>query len=365
MRHSDCFTALQALLPSLTPSLSQGEVEAMRVGSESASVSLSFDLRRPLVGDGWGEALRGVLIVLVFLLLTACTQADIHHLPETSPEGMVQIFPDMSDHTLPAVQYHFYPAGGDAECIVCGCDGSGNFEGKLPVGAYRVIATNTSASNVEFTGMDAYESATVYARSLVAARMALGRDASSFNYLEQPANIYSTVVEELVVTAGGVVRKEPSPVLLTRCLSLVFSLQSDLAGEVVAMSGVLPGVYPAMQLCSGRGVQIEQSPGLAVRFGTEGSGSERKAQIFLFGLRDPGYGQAYTNRLELELTLADGSSVHTGLDLTDILSEMIEKNDGSLPLDVSIPIEVEKTDIGIGVEVGEWVYEGEGGVIEN
>ena len=316
-------------------------------------VKLSFGLSRTL------------LVICQLYIVAACTKAVIHHPEPGTGEGTVRIYPDMSVHSLPASQYHFYNTNTDLKYIVCPCDGSGNFDGILPVGTYRVIATNTSALNVDFRGMDSYETASVYALPLMSRSFATAIEQptfydqqSTYSYLTQPDDVYSTIVEELVVTENNPAHSEPLPTLLTKHLTLVFSMQDGLDVEVVSMTGVLPGIYPAVHLYTRQGLQIEKSPDMAVNFETIADGNKRVAEIFLFGIYDPVYGENYTNNLELNLTMG-GESTITIVDLTEILSDMIRKNEGTIPLELSLSIELTKTPIGVGVEVEGWIQEGE------
>jgi len=310
------------------------------------------------------------LCVSVFIL-TGCTKADIHYPTIETVQGMVMIYPDQSKYTLPALKYHFYNVDTQIEYIVCSCDGSGNFEGMLPIGTYRVIATNTNAQYVEFTDMQSYELATVTAlpvftrstaQPTVKQRSALANyQLLTVNYLAQPGEVYSTVMSELTVSQTDTLRYEPSPVLLTRRLRLLFTLQGELITEVSALNGVLRGVYPSMYLytCSHTQEGISQAPDMAIGFDTEVQGNQREAQISLFGLCDPGYGHVYANELPLELTMNDGSKQQVTLDLTDVLSDIISQNQGTIPIEITIPIDIKRVGIGIEGIVTGWINEGE------
>lgn len=315
------------------------------------------------------------LRLTLFGILVSCTKAEIHYPTLETIEGMVQIYPDMSKHKLPASQYHFYNTNTNQEYIVRSCDGSGNFDGLLPVGTYRVIATNISADNVTFNGMDSHETASVYADDLLSTRgvswnivdwtytesslEAVEKSLfSKLSYLEQPDEVYSTIIEKLIVTENYTIRVEPVPMLLTKHLTLVFSMQDGLDTEVVSMIGVLPGVYPAVHLYSGQGLQIEKSPTVAICFETITDGIERRAHISLFGMYDPAHGEIYSNNIVLNLNMIDGSTIVTTLDLTEILSDVIEKNDGIIPLELSLSLALTKTPIGVGVEVEGWIEGG-------
>jgi hypothetical protein len=288
-------------------------------------------------------------MVICYLLIAnyACTRADVVYIE--SPKGRVEIYPT-SEHILPVVQYHFYNTDGKTEYFQLDSDNNGNFEGTLLTGTYRVIATNTSASHVLFDEMDSYETAIVKA--------GLSPNTSAdYTMLLQPDSVYSVIVENLVVTEGDTVRQEPVPVLLTKHLELVFTMQDGLDTKVVSMTGVLPGIYPAVRLYTRAGAGIDQSPQMAVNFETVVKGDKREAHISLFGVHnDPDY----TNSLELNLTMNDGTSSKTTLDLTKALSDAI--NEGTIPSKLSISVDVTITDDGIikaAVNVEDWIEEEE------
>ena len=291
-------------------------------------------------------------------ILTGCTKADVLDPVEEAVLGLVRIYPDCSSYTLPALEYHFYNIDTRQEYITRACDGEGNFEGMLPVGTYRVIAANTTAGNVIFSGMQSHELATVSAlplntrteqRQLVA------------NFLTQPDEVYSTVMSELTVSRTNTLSYEPSPVLLTRHLRLLFTLQGELMTEVIALNGVLRGVYPSVYLYTFSHTQegINQAPDMAIGFETEERGNKRQAYISLFGLCDPEYGHVYINQLPLELTMKNGDKQQTMLDLTDVLSDIISQNQGVIPVDVTVPIDIKRVGIGIEGIVTGWINEGE------
>ncbi len=272
----------------------------------------------------------------------------------------MQIHPDQSVYTLPPTQYYFYNTDGDAPIIIDG-DEYGNFNGSLPVGTYHVIATNVAASRVTFATMDSHETAIVRLPELDSSLESpvASRAAEDYTLLPQPGNVYSTVIEELIVTINTTVRKDPSPILLTKRLNFAFTMEDGLASEITAMTGILPGIYPAVHLYTHQGVETEHAPAMATPFATTADGNTRKAQIFLFGLHDPAHGEHYTHTLELRLTMADGSTTTFNLNLTETLSDIIDQNQGTLPISISIPIRLTKTDIGVAADIGGWIQEGE------
>jgi hypothetical protein len=290
-------------------------------------------------------------------ILLSCTRAEIVYIRD--PKGLVQIYLEYSGDTLPDIEYYFYNAGdSEAEPLRFeSTDDEGNFEGELPVGVYRVIATNTGASHVEFTGSENYTDFIVKAANPDDAGV---RAAEDYTMLLQPDSVYSIVVGELSVTDNDTIRKDTVPVLLTKQLNLEFVMEDGLGTETVSMTGLLPGVYPGVYLYTRAGWQIEDSPERAVNFETVAEGSDkRKAKILLFGVLDPEYGATYTNVMELYLTMTDERVVTAKVDLTTILSDAIANHNGVIPWDIPVSIHVEKTSIGVGAEVEGWVEEGE------
>ncbi len=308
-----------------------------------------FGVRRPTM-----------LIVGVSVALTSCTQSAILYPEQLEEVGSVQIYPDQSECTLPATQYYFYNMDGESDRIVMDGDAHGNFDGTLPVGIYRVIATNVADSRVSFTTMDSPETAIVRLPELDESSLtpALSRVAD-YTLLPQPGNIYSTVIESLVVSVNKPVRKGPSPVLLTKQLNFSFLLEDGLADEIAAMTGLLPGIYPAVHLYTHQGIEIENAPNMATPFETASAGAERTAQIYHFGLYDPAHGDQYAYTLALQLTMRDGSTTDVSLDLTDVFSDIMDENKGVFPANITIPIELTKSTVGVAADAGEWTQEGE------
>ena len=301
-----------------------------------------------------------LLVWVALLCLPACTQAEFTLREDNTIQGPVKIYPDMSDYTLPAVHYYFYHINDVVACITRECDGKGNFEGTLPVGTYRVIATNIDAGNVEFSDMGSHRSAKATLSEFTPSRSGHFSRATQ-TVLAQPGKVYSTIIDELKVTAYGEERHTPSPALLTRQVTLSFTLMDGLEEEVSTISGTLNGVYPSVQLysCQHSTESAVQSPTMAVLFQTTAEDNIHRARVSLFGLCNPSYGTVYSSVLQLQLDMNDGSTDTTTFDLTDSLSAIIEQNAGTIPIQLQLLIELRKTDVGIEVGVVEWIEGGE------
>jgi uncharacterized lipoprotein YbaY len=278
---------------------------------------------------------------------------------------MVRIYPDRSVYDLPALEYYFYATDGQ-ETIRANSDNQGNFEGELPFGTYQVIATNTAVAtsgNVAFA-TDSYEQVTV-------STLPTEPHNQPSTLSSQLSTVYSVVVPELDVKPG-IQTYRPVPVLLTKHLELIFVLSGGLETEIKSIAGVLPGIYSSVYLSTGLPTSeaLSQSPTTVVRFVTTGQGAERKEQIFLFGLRDPERGAAYTNSLELTVAMNDGDEETLSIDLTNDLSALLSRYQGALPPESSLTIRLDNNPGGsingsVGGSISQWKVDEEEIIVTN
>jgi hypothetical protein len=276
--------------------------------------------------------------------------------------GRVRIYPQPSGVVLPQLQYHFYRADNPAgRALVYPGDDRGYFEGSLSAGTYRVIATNTGAANVTFD-MESCDEATVTTLVDGAAR---GTRAESV-YLAQPDSVYSVVVRELVVGASGSPLQRPAPVLLTRRIDLSFGLEGEGANDIIALAGVLQGIYPSARLYSqtawaddGFDAALSVMTFDGVEVFSDGKRGF-KASLSLFGLCDPKDGEVYDNNLALTIDLNNDRgkrSEEIKVPLTEKLSDWFAEH-GDNPLDeivIKVPLSLGETSITVGsVIVESW-----------
>jgi hypothetical protein len=292
-----------------------------------------------------------------------CTEIEIDYTPYQKV-SVLQINPDQSTYTLPAMQYYFYDPDTFHLWI---SDDNGNFMGSLPMGIYRVLATNAYTRNVTFSGMQSYRTAVAEANpELPDGRRSVSR-AENYTMLLQPDSIYSIVIEELVDTVLEPPVYRPAPVLLTKQLELAFNLRDDLESSVVGLKGVLPGIYPSISLNDRvpTGESLIRSLSTATRFEASGQGSARKAPVSLWGIRNPEYGSVYRNALSVYLSMNDGSEQTVTVDMTGVLTDIMRWNQGVIPRKLILYIEIKRAASGIGVEgaVTAWNDEGETEVI--
>lgn len=297
------------------------------------------------------------ILLLPFLLFSCGGGNDDDPIPPPEPpvitEGNVTITPQTGEGVLPALQYRFYNTDGKTACKVLSCDGKGNFSGKLPLGGYRVIAANTSASGVVFKDMDSHTGASVHLSPVVDSRAGL-------TIVSQPGKVYTVMVDNVSIAEADNGTHKPVAVSLTKTIEITFTLLNGLGTDVTGIKGVLQGVYPSVSLFTNTPVSsVEGCANVAVGFESTGADTQRKATITLFGICDPKGGVAYTNILSLTLTMTNGETEELGVDLTTILSDAISGNQNLIPDHLQIPVQLSRTSIGLGATVGNWVVGGE------
>ncbi len=303
------------------------------------------------------------LLALPFLL-SSCGGGNNDPTPPDPPEppvvteGRVSLGLASGD-TPGALSYYFYGSDSKLAHGPLSCDGQGNYSNdKFAVGSYRVLAVSASCSGVELRDMDSHSGASVCLAAAPANRSA---NSANLTLVSQPGALYSAVVkDEVKVSAGAPASHTPTVSLLTQSLSLPFSLENGLGGDVVSITGTLQGVCPSVNLSTGvPALAVSDCENTAVAFSATGEGAQRSASVNLFGLCNPLGGDAYTNTLRLTLTMSNGDTEELTVDLTDVLTDAISENKGSLPVDFELPVQIERTAIGLAVSIGDWSVGGE------
>jgi hypothetical protein len=168
------------------------------------------------------------------------------------------------------------------------------------------------------------------------------------------------VVEELVVVPLDTIYR-PDPVLLTKTVSLRFLLEDGLDAEVTTLSGLLRGVYPSALLHTQ--TPVTDAPDAigtsAVAFDSEPTPDWREANLSLFGLCDPKYGQVYENTLTVTLGLRNGTAEELNIRLTKLLSNWFAGQTGRLPDRIVLYIVITRGSILSQGGVTVWMDSGE------
>jgi len=315
--------------------------------------------------SGLVRDVKTLCLCISVIILSGCTKADMMYPTAEAVQGYIVIHPDQSEHTLPALEYYFYNVDTQIEYFTRVCDGIGNFEGTLPVGKYRIIAVNTNASGVTFSDMHSHEQATVYTGNQSATRGVIS-NISDWNYSDEEMpmtvidrgyrsqqfdKVYSAVMSDLTVSDVDTLHYEPVPALLTREITLTFTLDEKLSSWVSGLSGSLYGVYPSVHLFSGvtSDNEIRKSPETCISYSaTANTPQTWTATMQVFGLYNPEHGEAYSNIMPITLNM-NGTAVPTSIDLTGGLSDILSSFEGNIPVEIPLEFEVEMQWNGIEV----------------
>lgn len=232
------------------------------------------------------------------IALAACTETALDY---RSAEGTVVIAPEWGAFACPATAYYrFYADDGEAVAGY-GTDAAasaGYFSTTLPVGSYHLLAYNTDAHGVAFTGLESRNAAEVRLVSEM-----------------QPGNVYSWNVDDVDVPLQGTVQYTPVPRPLVKQMLLHFQVTG--MEEAKVLNGKLNGVYPSVLLLSGEPSEqsISAAPETNTSFTVTLTRAETRntepaymasAEIRLLGLLSPEYGAAYDSRLHLQVRNSGG-----------------------------------------------------------
>lgn len=312
--------------------------------------------------------------------LQGCVRRELEELPVGPPlpegEGYAEITLDWS--AVPrfrTARYLFYDESGALIREATGV--SGAYKGTFPAGRYRLVVHNEDAEQVYYCGLDRYEQAQVMAqeagdvaeytgtasgahqgsaRQGSAMRQASEtRQASDISCILEPGRVYSTGVcresAELVVRAGEIVRATAAPAARTRQVHFNFVVTSE--NGVRSLTGTLNGVYRGIYLCSGK---YDDSSSCSVAFSAAPSGETDvssasaigyAAQIGVFSLfaaeekSPPG-----ASILNIMLTDTGGAEYTGTFDITATLKEIIAGNDGVIPIEIPIEVDIRLEPVG-------------------
>ena len=282
-----------------------------------------------------------LLLLLLFFLagLQSCTMGSVDY---RTDEGKVIIRPDWSGYDLPAgTKFYFYNMDGKSTPVEAEGSAEG-YVGMLPSGTYKMVAYNTDATQVEFRSMEKYETAAVHA--LPNTRRSVTRN-SDVRCILQPSQLYSLSLGDIKVEYLSTTEKSVKPLPLTKTIRLEFKLTGDGVADAKKISGEICGVYPTLLLATGEPTveSINSCPNTTTAFDVSLKDNQGTAEIKVFGLHDPEGGSNYENRLKLAVTDKDNQVRNAEIDLSDVVSDVIQQNGGTIPVEIPIEIQVEIT----------------------
>lgn len=223
-------------------------------------------------------------------------------------------------------------------------EGDGNkLTGQMPEGVYRVMAYNTDVKGIAFSGMNALETATVSAET--------ANTRAGGTMVVQPSPLYSCALpQEVTASLIDPLTVTGLPRQLTRNLNLKIAL-SDIRG-VDAITGTLCGVYPSLLLSTGKPApeSVASAPEVKSSFRVDSPTQKVEINFRTLGILNPEGGKNYDSLMELTLWGNDGWHQEVTVNMTEVLTDIIGKNNGDLPIEVPVEIEVVIEPVGTSLQ---------------
>lgn len=310
--------------------------------------------------------------MLSAVLLTAgCTKKD---LDSRADEGYVEIellwkSDDPKDHSIPnGIRFDFYPVEGgepltfasDApECNALGtCKG---FKGSLPSGDYRMIVASCEEGQcVEFYNERSYEDALFRVSHVTASRANEVKGYS--NRIEHVGRLMFTRqfdddTDVLKVPYQQKVKRTATPKSYVKHVTLNFRIENP--ETITKCEGVFVGVAESVNCCTGVCSATTASIDFKAERTRAGESAGFAAEFRVLDLIDPGEKTSgvHTVYLTVVQVREDGTTekMTATIDVTGAVQHIIDSNDGTIPLDIVLPLELKILEDGsLEAEVEEW-----------
>lgn len=296
-----------------------------------------------------------VRILVLLLCLQAFVGCEYRNLEERpQQQGNVEIVLDWQGNTLPSkVCYLFYDQSGALFKEVTGS--AEGIKEQLPAGEYHFVAYSCDAQQVGYRGLEHHNTAEVFALEA-----AVAKATGTSSEILQPQAVYAASscqgIGELVVELGKTAHLTAAPKPLTKQLKLHFTVKN--VTRIESLSGVLNGIAPSMSLTTGKANLSSVS---STSF--TGVASEQDTYVVdiqVFDLLASNQDTPESNTMDITLE-ADGEKYEFTTDLTKTITDIADKNEGIIPIEVPIEMEIIIKEIGgISVSVKPWYSSGTG-----
>ncbi|MDF9829912.1 hypothetical protein M2133_001256 [Parabacteroides sp. PF5-6] len=269
----------------------------------------------------------GGLLLSIICMASCSKKTPLQDEPEET-KGLLYVHPQWVDfewnHTLYTHLYTTKSALLDLETASTG------YAITAESGVYSLISHNTNISGVQFTDLDNF-----YQAKATAIRIDQTRTDDKALY--PSGNAYRLAVEEVTVKAGEENHIYPHVYPLTRTFVIRFVVTN---GDTFnRIKGALEGVYFAVYLATG--LPVGEETDWHIPFETAiNDDNTATATIHLLGLYDPANGLNYENILPVVLEDDDGDTYPTEIDLSEVLTDILDDNGGQIPIDIPVEIEV-------------------------
>lgn len=297
---------------------------------------------------------RGNLFLAVGLLsiifLTSCIEETTLQCDTKDTKGILHVHPQWAEYDMRhAFDAHLYQE--EAELLYLKTPPM-EYTISAESGAYSIINHNTDASGIQFTDLDNYHKAKATA-------VRIDQSKAGTKELYPSENAFRLAVDSVAITAGEETHLYPLVHSLIKTLVLKFEVRNT--DKYQRINGALKGVYYAVYLATGLPVGEETDWKIPFQIDIN-EDYTATAIIHLLGIYNPDNGDNYENSLHVELEDDEGDTYPTDVDLSDVITDMLEENKGDIPIDIPVEIEVELEVINgsLVVNVKPW-EEGKGG----
>lgn len=222
-------------------------------------------------------------------------------------ESSVLITPNFAGNAV-QLTYYFYNSTG--EVLTCLSQLDGKLDYKLPFGTYRMLAV--SAKEVELSGTTAFNTASAYLKD----------HTTAVDSKQQPAEVYTFAIDEVVVEQGKDAVYSGTPALLTHTLTLNFDL-SAFTDAVTSVTGTFNGIYPGVSLPSGTPSDAAKKAAADTQlyFSSNGGSTALQLPVYSLGILNPdASGATYVAEINVVVT-AGGVNTTRTVDITKALAD--------------------------------------------
>ncbi|MDL2245290.1 hypothetical protein [Parabacteroides sp. PFB2-10] len=280
--------------------------------------------------------------------MIACTEATLQEKTKET-KGILHVYPEWEEQEVtPVLNTHLYQMEATPLHLETA---SSEYSITTEAGIYSLISHNTNTLGLDFTDLDDYHQAKATA-------IRVDQTKTDAKELLPSENAFRLAVESAMVTAEEETIVHSRMYALTRTLFLQFSVTNG--DEYQRISGMLEGVYYAVYLATGLPVGDETD--WKIPFDIELSeDNTATAVIHLLGLYNPSNGTHYHNKMHVVLEDDESNTYWAEVDLSEVITDILDSNKGDIPIDIPVEIEVELEviDGGLTATVKPW-EEGKG-----